>query len=74
MSDESFTKFSASDMHKMWRTLKAEQGGNTLSTYIPDAEARPLRSWMDLMEQRLADEIASRPTTWQAFLSFIRRT
>lgn len=71
--DEQFTKLSANDMHRMWRTLKAEMGSHTLVRPYPGVENHTLQYWMDRIEQRLADEVANRPTTWEAFLKFIQR-
>lgn len=73
MSNEFFTKFSARDMHKMWRTLKAESGCHPLVRPYPGAETHQLKYWMDRMEERLAEEIANRPTTWESFLNFLKR-
>lgn len=58
--NEKFTKYSAADMHKMWRTLKAEMGSHPLVRPYPGVETHQLVYWMDLMEERLAKEIGKR--------------
>jgi hypothetical protein len=72
-TNEKFTKFSANDMYRMWRTVKEESGSHPLVRPYPGAETHLLSYWMNLMEDQLAEEIESRPTAWESFLKFLKR-
>jgi hypothetical protein len=71
--DEGFCKLSRRDMQRMWRTLKAESGSHPIVRPYPGVETHTLRYWMDLMEERLATEVASRPPLWKRWVSRLKR-
>ena len=59
---EKFMKFSKRDMQRIWRTLKAEMGPHEVVRPYPGVKQRQLTYWMNAMENRLQEEISSRPS------------
>lgn len=58
---EDFCKLSRRDMQRMWRTLKARLGSHPIVRPYPGAETHTLTYWMNNMEERLTEEVATRP-------------
>ena len=70
---EEFCNLSKRDMQRMWRTLKAEMGAHPVIRPYPGVPTHQLKYWMDRMEERLAEEVASRLPIWKQLSIKIKR-